>query len=224
MGELRSRQMSHPPSDPRPASSRAGFAGFPEQERPVYGEVVGAVLLGLLLIVAGLYLWRRPPSAAARSPEEAASSAAIASAVVAPGGTPLGAAEIAPPSPVALSEVRVLGCHDRGPGKTAPDQCDHVASMEQALSRAVEHSAACVAEAGTSGSPATIEYVADFSFARQKVHVTLPRSGRSVHDRKVVGACAAAVREGLQGLALDGMDHRHARYRISVTATYRAKS
>ena len=67
----------------------------------------------------------------------------------------------------------------------------------------------------------TIEYVADVSFSRHKVSVSLPRAGRSVHDRKVLRACSTAVRGRSQGVALDGVDHQHARYKIAVTATYR---
>ena len=51
----------------------------------------------------------------------------------------------------------------------------------------------------------------------------MPRSGRSLHDRKVVGACAVAVREAMDAVTLDGADHEHSRYKISVTATYRGK-
>jgi hypothetical protein len=51
----------------------------------------------------------------------------------------------------------------------------------------------------------------------------LPKAGRSVRDRKVVTACAAAVRDGMRSLALDGIDHRHARYSIAITAAYRGK-
>jgi hypothetical protein len=123
-------------------------------------------------------------------------------------------------APVTLSEARVLGCHDKGPVKTLPDQCDRLSPIEQALARAIEQSAACVPSSTGSGS---IEYVADVSFLRRKVHIVLPRAGRSVRDRKVVTDCAAAVRGGMQSVALDSVEHHHARYKISVTATYRGK-
>jgi hypothetical protein len=45
-----------------------------------------------------------------------------------------------------------------------------------------------------------------------------------VHDRKALRACSTAVRGALQGVALEGMDHQHARYKIAVTATYRGTS
>jgi hypothetical protein len=39
----------------------------------------------------------------------------------------------------------------------------------------------------------------------------------------VVGACGAAVREAMDAVALDAAEHEHARYKISVIATYRGK-
>jgi hypothetical protein len=85
----------------------------------------------------------------------------------------------------------------------------------------VEQYAACVVP---SSPGASIEYVADVSFARRRVSVSLPRAGRSVQDRKVLRACASAVRGAMQAVALDGVDHQHARYQIAITATYRGKS
>jgi hypothetical protein len=183
-------------------------------DRSLRLRLIVASLLGLVLVASGLYLWRRPHAPAdASAAEEPASAAAIA--VDAP---PAPAVRDAGASPVAVSEARVLGCHDRGPRVTPPDQCDHVTPFEKALSAAVEQSAPCVPAAQQGG---TIEYVADVSFLHHKVTVSLPRAGRSLRDRKVLRACAAAVRGAMQTTALDGIDHLHAQYRISVTATYR---
>jgi hypothetical protein len=112
----------------------------------------------------------------------------------------------------------VLACQDRGSKKTAPDQCDHVARLEQALSSAITQSASCV-PAGSSGG--TIEYIADVSFSRHKVSVSLPRAGRSLRDKHVIHACSMAVRGAMHAMPLEGVDHEHARYKIAVTATYR---
>ncbi len=71
------------------------------------------------------------------------------------------------------------------------------------------------------GPTGTIEYVADVSFSRHKLKILLPRTGRSVSDRKVVSACAAAVRSAVQGVTLDGFDHTHARYKISARGNVR---
>jgi hypothetical protein len=122
---------------------------------------------------------------------------------------------------VALSQPRVVACHDRGPKKTLPDDCDRLGTLEQALSRAIENAASCVPQ---SIPNATIEYLADVSFSRHTLHISLPRDSRSVHNRKVVAACAAAVRGALPASSLDPLSHEHARYQISITATYRSRS
>jgi hypothetical protein len=213
-----SHEPSHPPSDPHSiARASAGLAV--RDDRPPRLPLVAALVLGLVLVAAGLYLWRRPrtPSDAAASEEPSASAAASASGE-AQAASLLDASSL---SPVALSEARVLGCHDPGPKVTPADQCDHVAPIEKALTDAIEQAATCVPPS-TSG--ATIEYVADVSFLRRKVHLKVPLSGRSVHDLKVVRSCATSVRSALQSLPLEGVDHQHARYQISVMATYKVAS
>jgi hypothetical protein len=181
------------------------------EDRPGRAWLAAAFLFGMLLVAAGLYLWRRPPA-----PETATSAVVVAAAADA-GASPA-VVDAGSPSPVTLSDVRVLGCHDRGPTKTPADQCDHLAPIEQALSRAIEQSAPCLPP---SGADENIQYVADVSFSRHNLRITLPRAGRSVKDRKVVGACATAVRSAMQAVPLDGVDHRHSLYKLSVVATYK---
>jgi len=220
------REPSHPPSDPHPVLARASlFLGG--DERPVRVQLVAALLLGLVLVATGLYLWRRPRTTADTSGTDTPAGSAAASAdpgvVVAapPGAIGAAATGAAASGPVSLSDTRVLACHDRGTKKTAPDQCDHVAQVEQALTGAITQAATCVPAAQGGG---TIEYVADVSFSRHKVSLSLPKAGRSVRDVKVLRACSSAVRGALQSLPLDGVDHQHARYKIAVTATYRGSA
>jgi hypothetical protein len=185
-------------------------------DRPARAVLVGAVVFGLTLVGIGVYLWRRPHVPVDGPGEVAQEAPSVGSADDA---TPAPAAfEVQPPSPVTLSEARVLGCHDKGRATTLPDECDRLAPVEQALARVIKQAVSCVPDASSSGS---IEYVADVSFSRHRIRVTLPRAGRSVRDRKVVHACASAVRDGMQSVPLDGVDHKHARYSISITATYR---
>jgi hypothetical protein len=182
-------------------------------------QIAAALLVGLVLVATGLYLWRRPHTPADSTVSDAASASASAPSALGSSPSLTSPADAGRPSPVTLSDARVIGCHDRGPKKTPADECDHVAPIEKALANAVEQSASCVPDSVNGG---TIEYVADVSFLRHKVNVVLPRGGRSVRDRKVLVACATAVRSAMTAVPLDGLDHQHARYRIAVTATYRA--
>jgi hypothetical protein len=188
------------------------------QDRSLGRKVALAVVIGVVLVGSGLTMWRRPRAPAdapAREPATAASSRDddMSPPVAAPPPPTL--------APITLSEARVLACHDPGPTKTPADQCDHLAPIEKALANAVEQSSACVPDS-LSGN--TIEYVADVSFSRRKVSVLLPRAGRSLNNRKVLAACATAVRDALVTIALEGIDHRHARYKIALTATYKHAS
>lgn len=212
----RPTEPSHPPSDPLPARTSAAL--FPQDDRPARAQLVAALLFGLVLVASGLYLWRRPRASTEDSGSDVPAASAIA---ILPGdaGAIVGAGpEAGTSSGIALSEPRVIGCHDRGPKVTPPDACDHLAPVEKAIESAINGAGACVPPDDGGG---TIEYVADVSFLRNRVNLKLPRTGRSVHDRKALRACGAAVRSALQGLALDGIDHMHARYQIAVTATYR---
>jgi hypothetical protein len=216
------RQPSHPPSDPLPAvaAARASSARLGPDERPVRIQLFAALLLGLVLVASGLYLWRRPHTAADGSSTPEVGSAASLLAGGDAGAITVGTtADAGTDGAVALSDPRVLVCQDRGSKRTPADQCDHLASVEQALAHAISQSAQCVPSSAGGG---TIEYVADVSFSRHKVSVSMPRAGRSVHDRKVIGACASAVRGAMQGVGLDSVSHEHARYKISMTATYGA--
>lgn len=215
------REPSHPPSDPHPA--RISALSIPGDDRPGRLQLGAALVLGLVLVASGLYLWRRPrPTDAANDDALPAASASVAA--LGDAGMIVGAAapDAGASSAVAVTEPRVLVCQDKGSKKTAPDACDRLAPVEKALTDAIQSSSACVQNGGgTSGGGGTIEYVADVSFSRHKVGVSLPRAGRSVHDKKALKSCASAVRSALQQMALDGVDHQHARYKIAITATYR---
>lgn len=213
------RDPSHPPSDPYPALIQARAVRFGDETRAPRAQLMAAGLLGIVLLATGIFLWRRPhrlvggeasdgaDPVALKDPSENAGFQSVVDA-----GHPI--------EPVLLSEAHVVACHDRGPKKTLPDDCDRLSGLEQALSRAIKETASCVPQ---SVSSATIEYVADVSFSRHMLRISLPRAARSVHDRKVVEACAAAVREALPASSLDAVNHEHARYRIAITATYRSR-
>ncbi len=136
------REPSHPPSDPQPSLARRRASSFAAEDRPLRAPLVAALLLGLLLLASGLYVWHRPhvPGDGASSDGRSGLASDDASGPLDDGGgmrTAVVDAGGVPPS-VVVSEVRTLGCHDRGPKHTSPDECDRLAAVEQALSHAVE--------------------------------------------------------------------------------------
>jgi hypothetical protein len=195
--------------------ARGGAVSSAAQDQSLRAQLALALIVGVVLVASGLYLWRRPHASTEGASVEALASASAKSEEAGPPLAPTPPQSLAP---ISLSDTRVLACQDPGPRKTPADQCDHLAPIEKALANAVEQSSACVPDS-LSGN--TIEYVADVSFSRRKVSVLLPRAGRSLRDRKVLAACATAVRDALVAVALEGIDHRHARYKIALTATYK---
>jgi hypothetical protein len=197
---------SVPPSEPRP-SSRASFSMFEGQ-----GVVVGAarlqmiaiLILGLLLVAIPLYLWRRPRAqsiAVNTRPENSGQAAA------------------APPADerIEIAPARVVSCHDPGPKRTSPAECDHVVELEKAFAKAIEENGTCVTKADGGGS---IVYLADVSFKRKTVTIATPKESRTLKSPKVALGCATTIKAKLATAPLDTMAHQHARYRVLITATY----
>lgn len=226
------REPSHPPSEPKSSSLRttpdARALDEANADRPVRIQLFVALLLGLVLVATGLYLWRRPravPDAASAGSGETVPSPSAASATQAVLGDAGIAAAVAAQAEagaangLSVSEARVVGCHDKGTKKTPAGDCDHLPPIEQALQKAIEQSMACVPPTAGGG---TIEYMVDVSFNRKKnaVKLSLPKGGRSMKNAKALAACKSAVARGLTDVAVEGVTHAHARYEIAITATY----
>lgn len=210
-GELgpTSSRLSVPPSEPR--GSRASFDVLDAQvDRPARLQMIVALILGLVLVAIPLYLWRRPRAE---------------SIAVSTGGADAGALPVLPGAPststeekLVISEAKILSCHDPGPKRTLPEQCDHVVELEKAFAKAIEENAACVGRDAGGGS---IIYLADVGWSKKKsIELTTPKEGRTLKNAKVVAGCAKAIKGRLSTLPLESMKHDHARYRVSITATY----
>ncbi len=200
---------SVPPPEPRTVSRGSLGAVDLESDKTARFQMLVALGLGLVLIAVPLYLWRRPRA-------EALTVATAASA-----GDGMGSdAPPPPPEVVRLTDVKVLACLDPGPKKTPPERCDHLSAVEQALGKAIEETASCVPKEAAGG---TIVFVADVSFKKRSIGVLVPKEGRTIKSTAVALGCQGAVKAKLQSVALDGVAHEHARYKLAVTATYLPK-
>jgi hypothetical protein len=189
-------------------------------------QTIAAVVLGLALIAIPLYLWRRP-----RSESPPVTSAVVGSAPGSPFGDAGADAQASLPAEptVSLSDAKVLECHDTGSKRTRPEDCDHLAAVEKGLATAISASATCLG--GTApGAVGTLTYVVDASFLRKHhpIEVLVPRDGRQIKGLhgaqagQAVSGCASLVKKGMESVALDGVPHAHARYKVAITATYAA--
>jgi hypothetical protein len=191
-------------------------------------QTIAAVVLGLALIAIPLYLWRRP-----RSESPPVTSAVVGSAPGSPfgdAGLPDAAGSASAEPSVQLSDAKVLECHDTGSKRTRPEDCDHLAAVEKGLATAIGASATCLGGTGPGGVGGTLTYVVDASFLRKHhpLELSVPRDGRQIkglHGAQVgqaVSGCASIVRKSMESVALDGVPHAHARYKVAITATYAA--
>jgi hypothetical protein len=186
-------------------------------------QTIAAIVLGLALIAIPLYLWRRP-----RSESVPVVSSADASVVSADAGLAASPPPAVPlPPVVTLSEPKVMECHDTGPKRTRPEDCDHLAAVEKGFAAAISAGGQCLPSGNGGG---TLVYVLDASFGRKHhpLELMIPRDGRSLKNSHgaaaAVSACGGAVKKGLDGVSLEGVPHAHSRYKIAITATYAAAS
>jgi len=184
-------------------------------DRPARLQMIVALILVLVLVAIPLYLWRRPRAESIAAAADAADASADPNATGAPLAS--GAATPVDEGKPTLGEAQTLSCHDPGSKKTSAEQCDHLVEVGKALAKAIEESASCVPKDAGGG---TVQYVADVSFKRRSVNVSAPKDSRSMKNAKVVAACQSAVKARLQSVALDSVQHAHARYRVAITATY----
>jgi hypothetical protein len=172
-------------------------------------QMMAALLLGLVLVAIPLYLWRRPRT------ESISATIGMTDAGALPAVT-AGATAPVNEGALQLGDPKVVGCQDPGPKKTPPEKCDHVVEVEQQFAKAIADSASCVPKEAGGGS---IIYVADVAFRKKQVVLNTPREGRTMKNAKAVTACDKAIRAKLSPLPWDAK-HEHARYFISITATY----
>lgn len=200
------------PSTPRQVS-RGSLAAFESGvERPVRLQLTVAFVLLLMAVAIPLYLWRRP-----RALPEQAAQAKVAASLDAY-DNPSAAAPSRDLGTVLVGDGKTLSCGD-GAGKrsaSAPP-CDRLVELERALGAAITESATCVPREAGGGA---IPYVLDVNFKKRTVALTTPKDGRTFKDPNVTAACQAAVKAKLPTTVLEGLGHQHARYRISVSATY----
>jgi hypothetical protein len=213
------------PSDPKPLPSRGGADWQGESTSfgsPARLQVLAVVFLGVLLVAVPLYLWRRPRAVA----EVTSADAGVLDGDVSDLDAGLALADdydAGPLKAMKLSDPRVLECRDQGSKKVPTEQCDALPQFMKSFGESILAAKDCLPP---SAGPGSITYVADVSFSKRHLPVTvsLPKDGRSYKGMKAIGSCAAAVRSSVAGLSLEGMEHAHARYKIAIVATYPART
>jgi hypothetical protein len=169
------------------------------------------LVVGLVLVAVPLYLWRRPEQADPLDPADSANAASAADAS-AP-YVPLVDASVG--VNVKLAPFRTIRCTDPGPGKTAPERCDHITFFEDALSSAIRENSLCAPETKTG---ATISVVMDIDFRRKKLKIYRGKSSSLPASRtKELFQC---IKRAIPTPEWGSIPHQHARYVVNTKATY----
>jgi hypothetical protein len=176
------------------------------------------LVVGLVLVAVPLYLWRRPEHAplpaSSGAPATASASAATMSAGTGVPYVPTAAPAALEPK-VKLEPFRTVRCSDPGPGKTPPERCDHITFFEDALSRAVKENVTC---APLTKTGAQVSFVLDLDFRKKVRKLNRGKSTSLSKDQsKELFAC---IEKALPTPDWDSVPHQHARYVVSLTASY----
>ncbi len=199
---------------------------FLREDQRAQLRVVGAFLLGAILIAVPIYFFHRSkiaPAVQVVVDQDAGviTDAGVIDAAIVDAGPQT--------ESVTVGAIRVLECHDEGSKKTEPSDCDHPATIEAALTSAITSAATCA-----KNENGTIAYEVDVSFLRKRnpLEITAPHDERTVKNAKTARTCSVEVKHAmLAAIAPDGgaprtvmasAPHAHGRYKLLVTATYAA--
>lgn len=199
------------PSAPQsePALRRLGVRSSAQIDKPIRGQVIFGIALGLVVIALPLYFFRRPKAAPA--PSEG-SAAPLGFAPVVPSTSSKGADD----ARVRLGEVERVRCSASPASVGASGRlCDSLPFFENALKAAILSSVDCAPRTGDGG---TLNYVLKIDFAQKHTHVFPGASGKwrgpqARHATK-------CVKQGLVAPEWDKIERQFRYYEIAVLATY----
>jgi hypothetical protein len=205
----RSSRLSLPPAESR-LTSRPGI-DLKRSERASRLQMGLMLALGLVVVAVPLYLLRRPKFKDGDDPAAAASSTGSSSSTTA---RPPDSAVVAPvvrPAAPAI-EVKVVSCTQKGKRKLG-DECDHVASIEEAFAKSAEESLSCFRELVPGES---LVLTANVAMTKKKVTVTAARTTEKTKLPKASRKCVTTIREAIVAKDFSATTHGFAAYKYSV--------
>ena len=192
-------------------------------QRDVRLQAALALVVGVALVAVPLFIWGRGKTKAATP----ATSASVSDSIGGDAGPPVvifgdaGAAVSvdAGGRSITFGEPKYLKCQDPGPGKTAPDKCDHLGPIEEIVTKAIaDRAAAC---APPLAQPAIVNVVVDVSFKRKKMRVKAGKDGSTMPAAQRTKTIAC-VEKGIVAPDFDSIQHAHQRYLFQFPTTFGA--
>ena len=213
---------SGPPTSSRPSSSLPSsrtktFGG--RVQRDVRLQAALALIVGIALVAVPLFIWgrgRNKSAAAAPSTSTSISSEDAGPPTVIFGDAGATLSIDAGGRPISFGEPRYLKCQNPGPGTTAPDKCDHLGMVEDAVTKAIaERASTCIP---TLTSAMTINVVVDVSFKKKKMRVKAGKDG-STMPASMRTKAISCIEKGLVAPSFDAIAHAHQRYLLQFVIT-----
>lgn len=201
-----------------PSSRTATFGG--RVQRDVRLQAALALLVGIALVAVPLFIWGRGRTKNASTGSSA--SASLSSDDAGPPTVIFGDAGAsvsidAGGRPVAFGEARYLKCQDPGPGKTAPEKCDHLGAIEELVTKTIAEKTATCVPALTASQ--IVDVIVDVSFKKKRVVVKAGKDGSTMPAKERTKAVACMMK-GMTVPNWDAVGHAHQRYVFQFLTTF----
>lgn len=188
-------------------------------QRDVRLQAALALVVGVALVAVPLFIWGRgkkpsPNAGASASASASSDDAGPPTVIFGDAGT---VAIDAGGRSVTFGQPLYLKCQDPGPGKTPPDKCDHLAAIEEMVTKQLaEKAVTCMPASATA---VVVNTVVDVSFKKKKVIVKAGKDGATMGQKERTKAVACMMK-GMPAPVWDGIGHAHQRYQFQLLTTY----
>jgi hypothetical protein len=209
-----------PPSSSGPSSRTPTIGG--RVQRDVRLQAALALVVGIAIVAVPLFIWGRGKKKGDDHGANASASGSVEEAgppTVFFGDAGAAVSIDAGGRAITFGEPRYLKCQDPGPGKTAPEKCDHLGAIEELVTKAItDQVATCLPALPTSQ---TVAVVVDVSFKRKKMKMKAGKDGSTMAQAQRT-KFVNCVEKGLGTPNWDTVGHAHQRYLFQFLATFGA--
>ena len=177
------------------------------------------LLVSIGILAVPLLLWHKGKSGPSASTLASLSASESASAPVVNFGGSTSPSSQVPERAAVIAKTNYLKCMDPKPGHTPPDQCDHLAPIEDLVNKGIVDGAAGGCIMPPVASPQSINFVIDVSFRKKHLKLSGEKNGSTIvgTSQKKIVSCMAKY---LGNPSWDAMQHAHQHYVYEVLVTF----
>ncbi len=200
-----------------PSSRTATIGG--RVQRDVRLQAALALVVGVALVAVPLFIWGRgkkpsPNAGASASLSNASDDAGPPTVIFGDAGT---VAIDAGGRSVTFGQPLYLKCQDPGPGKTPPEKCDHLAVIEEQITKQLaEKASSCMPPSATA---VVVNTLVEVRFNKKKLIVKAGKDGATMGQKERTKAVSCMMK-GMPSPVWDGIGHAHQRYLFQLLTTF----